>query len=100
MKPPIRIAAERANARAMSRRLWNGLWRFNRKAAGPFRYSRVVLTARGPKRQLLGGLIMQSWWLESFVELLWMAAQARGRRAGRMPGSPRGASRHYYLKAL
>ena len=35
-----RIVAERSNARAISRKLWNGLIRYNRKMAGPFRYTR------------------------------------------------------------
>jgi GNAT superfamily N-acetyltransferase len=136
-----RIVAERSGARAMSRRLWNGLIRYNRKTAGPFRYSRAVLTVRSRTGQLLGGLILQSYWKESYVELLWLSERARGqgygrllireaerrarrrgsllihlntysfqapgfyeklgfRRFGGMAGSPRGASRHFYVKEL
>jgi len=125
----------------MSRRLWDGLLRYNRRTAGPFRYSRVVLTARAPGGGVLGGLILQSYWRESYVELLWLSERARrqglGRRLiqeaerrarrrgsrllhlntysfqapgfyeklgfarfGGMAGSPRGASRHFYLKEL
>ena len=75
-----RIAAERSNARAVSRKLWNGLLRYNRKTAGPFRYTRTVLSVRDGKGGLLGGLILQSYWQESYVELLWLSARAR--RAG------------------
>jgi len=142
-KPPpgSRIVAERRNVRAMSRRLWDGLIRYNRKTAGPFDYSRTVLTARGPRDRVLGGLILQSYWKESYVELLWLSERARRlglgrrliaeaerrarrrgsvllhlntysfqapgfyeklgfRRFGGMAGSPRGASRHFYVKDL
>jgi len=68
----------------MSRKLWNGLLRFNRKTAGPFRYSRVVLTVRSRKGQVLGGLILQSYWKESYVELLWLSERARGQGYGRL----------------
>ena len=136
-----RIVAERSNARAMSRKLWAGLLRYNRKTAGPFHYSRVVLTVRGAKGRVLGGLILQSYWKESYVELLWLSEKARRlgygrrlmleaerrarrrgsrllhlntysfqapgfyeklgfRRFGGMAGSPRGASRHFYVKRL
>jgi len=137
----MRIVAEKSGARAMSRRLWNGLLRYNRETAGPFRYSRVVLTVRSRKGQVLGGLILQSYWKESYVELLWLSERARAqgygrlliqeaerrarrrgsllihlntysfqapgfyeklgfRRFGGMAGSPRGASRHFYVKEL
>ena len=136
-----RIVAERAKARATSRKLWAGLLRYNRKTAGPFRYTRTVLTVRGAKGRVLGGLILQSYWKESYVELLWLSEKARrlgyGRRLmqeaerrarrrgsrllhlntysfqapgfyeklgftrfGGMAGSPRGASRHFYVKRL
>ena len=32
--------------------------------------------------RLLGGLILQSYWLESYVELLWLSARARGSGLG------------------
>lgn len=78
-----RIVAERANARAISRKLWNGLIRYNRKTAGPFRYTRTVLSVRDGNGRLLGGLILQSYWKESYVELLWLSDKARGRGTGR-----------------
>jgi len=137
----VRIAAEKANARAVSRRLWNGLVRFNRTVAGPLRYSRTVLSVRDRAGRVLGGLILQSYWDESYVELLWLSEKARrlgtGRRLieeaerrarrrgslllhlntysfqapgfyeklgfqrfGGMAGSPRGESRHFYVKRL
>ena len=139
--PAPRIAAEGAGARAAARKLWAGLLRYNRKMAGPFRYARAVLTVRGAKGRVLGGLILQSYWKESYVELLWLSDKARrlgyGRqlmreaerrarrrgsrllhlntysfqapgfyeklgftRFGGMQGSPRGASRHFYVKRL
>jgi ribosomal protein S18 acetylase RimI-like enzyme len=31
---------------------------------------------------LLGGLIAQSWWRETYIELLWLASRARGAGLG------------------
>jgi len=141
MKQPRIVAEKRKYAGSASRQLWDGLVRFNRKQAGPLRYTRAVLTVRGDKGKLLGGLILQSYWQESYVELLWLSERARrlglGRRLvaeaerrarrrgslllhlntysfqapgfyeklgfkrfGGMVGSPRGASRHFYVKKL
>ncbi len=135
------VVAEQSNAAAVSRELWKGLVRFNREQAGPLRYKRTVLSMRDGKGKLLGGLILQSYWRESYVELLWLSARARGsglgrrllaeaerrakrrgsrlihlntfsfqatgfyekqgyRRFGGMSGSPRGESRHFYVKRL
>ena len=99
------------------------------------------MSARDGKGKLLGGLILQSYWRESYIELLWLSAPARGarlgsrllekaerfarrrgsrlmhlntysfqapgfyekngyRRFGSMSGSPRGKSRHFYVKQL
>jgi len=74
------VVAERSDRAAVSRALWKGLVRFNREQAGPFRYKRTVLSVRDGKGRLLGGLILQSYWLESYIELLWLSARAR--RAG------------------
>jgi GNAT superfamily N-acetyltransferase len=136
-----RLVVERSNKSAASRDLWRGLVSFNRQQAGPFRYKRTVLTVRDAKRRLLGGLILQSYWKESYVELLWVTARARGaglgrrliqeaerqarqrgsrlihlntysfqaprfyekqgyRRFGGLAGSPKAASRHFYVKHL
>ena len=136
-----RVVVERSNAGAASRKLWDGLVRFNRKTAGPLRYTRTVLTVRDGAGRMLGGLILQSYWKESYVELLWLSEKARRlgfgsrlikeaerrarrrgsilihlntysfqapgfyeklgfRRFGGMAGSPRGASRHFYVKKL
>ena len=136
-----RMVAERKRARAASRKLWNGLIRYNLQQAGPFNYKRTVLTVRDDKRRVLGGVILQSYWRETYVELLWLSARARrlgfGRklmqeaerrarrrgsrllhlntysfqapgfyeklgfkRFGGMAGSPKGASRHWYVKQL
>jgi len=77
-----RVKAEPSDARGVSRELWKGLLRFNRAHAGPLRYKRTVLCARDRKGRLLGGLIMQSYWRETYVELLWLAAPARGAGLG------------------
>lgn len=79
----MRIVAERTGARAVSRRLWDGLIRYNRRTAGPFRYSRTVLSVRDGNGRLLGGLILQSYWKESYVELLWLSGKARRLGYGR-----------------
>lgn len=75
-----RVVAERSDPAAVSRELWKGLLRFNREQAGPFRYKRTVLSVRDDKGRLLGGLILESYWRESYIELLWLSARAR--RAG------------------
>jgi ribosomal protein S18 acetylase RimI-like enzyme len=79
----LRVAAEGKRARASSRKLWEGLIRYNRQQAGPLRYSRTVLTVRDLKGKLLGGTILQSYWKETYVELLWLSAQARRLGLGR-----------------
>jgi GNAT superfamily N-acetyltransferase len=136
-----RLVAEGKSARAASRKLWNGLIRYNLQKAGPFHYKRTVLTVRDDKKRVLGGVILQSYWRETYVELLWLSARARrlgfGRklmqeaerrarrrgsrlmhlntysfqapgfyeklgfkRFGGMAGSPKGASRHWFVKQL
>lgn len=137
----VRVAAEGAKANAVSRELWKGLVAYNRKVAGPLRYKRTVLSARDAQGKLLGGLILQSYWRETYVELLWLSERARRggtgsklireaerrarrrgsilihlntfsfqapgfyekhgyRRFGGMAGSPKGESRHFYVKRL
>jgi GNAT superfamily N-acetyltransferase len=135
------VTAERSDAAAVSTELWKGLRRFNRETAGALRYKRTVLSVRDDKGRLLGGLILQSHWRESYIELLWLSARARRagfgtslikeaerrarrrgsrpihlntysfqaplfyeklgyQRFGSMSGSPRGQSRHFYVKRL
>ena len=74
--------AARSNATKVSRELWRGLVRFNRSKAGPLNYSRDVLTVRGSGGRLLGGLILQSYWRESYIELLWLSDPARAQGYG------------------
>ena len=76
--PSPRVVVERSNATRASRELWQGLLRFNRSVAGPLRYSRKVISLRDADGRLLGGLILQSYWQESYIELLWLSARARG----------------------
>jgi len=79
----LRISAERSDTRAaVSRELWKGLLRYNHRQAGPLHHKRTVLCARDAKGKLLGGLIMQSYWRETYIELLWLSAPARGAGTG------------------
>ena len=135
------IGVEHARATQVSRALWKGLVSFNRSQAGPLRYKREVISARDGKGRLLGGIILQSYWRETYVELLWLSMRARRaglgsklvseaerrargrgsrlihlntysfqaprfyekqgyRRFGSIAGSPRGGSRHFYVKRL
>ena len=135
------MLSERSDPAAVSRELWKGLVKFNRQKAGPLRYVRTVLSVRNGEGRLLGGLILQSYWRESYIELLWLSERARKsgfgtlllkeaerrarrrgshlihlntfsfqapgfyekhgyRRFGSMSGSPRGESRHFYVKRL
>ena len=77
-----RIVVERSDRAGVSRALWNGLLRFNRQQARPFNYSRTVLNVRDGKGRLLGGLILQSYWRESYVKLLWLSTKSRGTGLG------------------
>jgi len=77
-----RIVVEGKGASAASRRLWKGLMDHNRGKAGPTRYSRKVITARDAKGKVIGGVILQSYWLETYVELLWLSESERGRGTG------------------
>jgi GNAT superfamily N-acetyltransferase len=78
----LRSPVSRRERQAASRELWQGLERFNRQQAGPLRYKRTVLCARDDAGRLLGGLILQSYWRESYIELLWLRASARGAGLG------------------
>jgi GNAT superfamily N-acetyltransferase len=77
-----RVRVERSDPAAVSRALWKGLVRFNREQAGPLNYERKVLSVRDGKGRLLGGLILQSYWRESYIELLWLSARSRGAGSG------------------
>ncbi len=140
-KVSTRLVVERSDPVGVSRELWNGLVKFNREQAGPLNYARTVLSVRDTKGRFLGGLILQSYWRESYIELLWLSEKARGtgfgsklvaeaerharrrgsrlihlntfsfqapgfyeklgyRRFGGMSGSPKGKSRHFYVKHL
>jgi len=81
-KIKTRITVERSNAATASRELWRGLVRFNREQAGPLRYARTVMSVRDGNGLLLGGLILLSYWRESYIELLWLSARARGKGLG------------------
>jgi GNAT superfamily N-acetyltransferase len=77
-----RVVVERSDPGAVSRELWKGLVRFNREQAGPLSYARTVMSVRDGKGRLLGGLILQSYWRESYIELLWLSARTRGSGVG------------------
>lgn len=80
----MRVKAERKGASKASRFLWDGLIRHNRKAGGPLRYKREVLTARSDSGRILGGVILQSYWKETYVEVLWLSPGARGKGYARL----------------
>ena len=135
------VIVEKSDPDGISSKLWRGLLRFNRERVGPLRYKRTVLSVRDDKRRLLGGLILESYWRESYIELLWLSTRARAaglgsrliqeterrakrhgsrlihlntysfqapgfyekhgyKRFGAMAGSPKGQSRHFYVKQL
>jgi len=77
-----RIATERRDPAKASRELWAGLLRYNRAKAGPFRYSRRVICVRDAKGRIRGGVILQSYWKETYVELLWLSDKMRGEGVG------------------
>jgi GNAT superfamily N-acetyltransferase len=76
LKKP-RIARERGRARAVSRFLWNGLIRYNRSRTGMAKYERAVLSARDARGRVVGGVIVESYYRESYVELLWVDEGSR-----------------------
>ena len=61
----------------MSRLLWNGLIRYNRSQTGLSKYERAVLSARDARRRIVGGVIVESYYRESYVELLWVDPKSR-----------------------
>jgi GNAT superfamily N-acetyltransferase len=77
-----RVATERGNPAEASRALWAGLLRHNRAKAGPFRYSRRIISARNASGKIVGGAILQSYWKETYLELLWLSEKARGQGVG------------------
>jgi GNAT superfamily N-acetyltransferase len=42
-----------------------------------------VLSARDESGRVVGGVILQSYWKETYVELLWLSERARGQGGGR-----------------
>jgi GNAT superfamily N-acetyltransferase len=90
-----RVAVERSKSSAVSREIWSGLLRFNREQVGPIKYKRHVISARDAKGKLLGGLILQSYWRESYIEAFWLAKSARrgGTGAGLIKEAERVAKR-------
>jgi GNAT superfamily N-acetyltransferase len=81
--PALKITQEKKNARGVARFLWNGLIRYNRTQTGMSKYERVVLAARDIRGRILGGLILESYYKESYVELLWVSERARRLGLGR-----------------
>ena len=105
----MRITAARSDAKAASRKLWEGLRQFNLDKAGPFRYQRVVLCAR----QGLGAKLLEEAERRArrrgsrVIHLSTYSFQAPGfyesqgyRRFGLISGSPRGHRRYFYVKRL
>src|SRR5258706_625339 len=73
----LRVVAEKKRAREGSSELWRGLVGYNAKSAGPLKYTRLVLAARDESGRVVGGVILQSYWKETYVELLWLSDRAR-----------------------
>jgi GNAT superfamily N-acetyltransferase len=71
------VVLERTQASKASHEIWKGLLRFNREQVGQTKYKRHVIGARDAKGHLLGGLILQSYWRESYIEAFWLSARAR-----------------------
>src|SRR5258707_366581 len=101
-----RIVVEGKRASAVSRQAWKGLMLYNRAKVGNARYVRKVVSARDAKGKLIGGCIVQCYWLESYVELLWLSAAARRKgtgskliRAAEQIARKRGA-RHIHLNTF
>jgi GNAT superfamily N-acetyltransferase len=82
VSPRPRIVAEKSRSREVSELLWRGLIRYNRTQAGPLRYTRTVLSVRDANGKIAGGLILENYWKESYVELLWVSSKMRGRDLG------------------
>jgi GNAT superfamily N-acetyltransferase len=78
-----RIVEEKRNARAVSRRVRDGLIAYNTKKAGPPRYKRLVLSARDANGRIVGGLTGDLYWNALYVELLWLEEGARTAGLGR-----------------
>jgi ribosomal protein S18 acetylase RimI-like enzyme len=83
-KPASRgIVAERRNTKAVLRLVRDGLTKYNVAAAGSFRYSTLVLSARQASGVVVGGLLCHFYWNAAHVELLWISETARGSGHGR-----------------
>lgn len=78
-----RIVAERRNARAVARRVRNGLIAYNARHAGAPKYRRLVLSARDERGRVIGGLAGELYWNALYVELLWLEESARTLGLGR-----------------
>jgi ribosomal protein S18 acetylase RimI-like enzyme len=77
-----RIVAEKRNARAVERRVRDGLIAFNASKAGPPGYRALVLSARNAKGRLVGGLTGDLYWNALYIHLLWLKPSARGEGLG------------------
>ena len=91
----VKITAA-ADKPAATHELWSGLRQYNIERGGPLGNKRTVLCVRDRKGRLLGGLIMQSYWRESYIELLWLSEPVRGAGVGKrlIKEAERRARRH------
>ena len=78
-----RIVEEKRRARAIDRRIRNGLIAYNASKVGAPKYRRLVLSARDAKGRIIGGLAGELYWNALYVELLWLKEGARKAGLGR-----------------
>jgi ribosomal protein S18 acetylase RimI-like enzyme len=65
-----------------SREILAELLRYNESQAGPQNAERFVLTVRGARGELLGGLAAMQYWNGMFIDYLWLDERIRGRGIG------------------
>jgi len=78
-----RIVAEKRHARAVERRVRDGLIAYNALKAGAPRYQALVLSARDAKGRLIGGLTGDLYWNALYIHLLWLKPSARSEGLGK-----------------
>jgi GNAT superfamily N-acetyltransferase len=79
----VRIVVENRRARPVAEQVRVRLIAYNASKAGALRYRRLVLSARGAKGRLIGGLVGQLYWNALYVGLLWVSERARRDGIGR-----------------
>jgi GNAT superfamily N-acetyltransferase len=81
--PAGRIVREKRNAGAVAKRVRRGLIAYNSAKVGKPNYRPLVLSARDARGRIVGGLAGQLYWNALYIELLWIAEDARQAGIGR-----------------